>query len=201
MKKLSAVAFMAMLFSIGVFAQESQRSQELVNPVHITAETCYEQLFLDDAGGTLKSSWAFDLSLGFNDYLTKNFYWGLAAGVSVGDVEYDLGELGRFRSTITDIRLPLVVGLSGLNGYLKLDTGPFVDFTVGGTTDYFRPFSDTVTTKLKDMDVKKVALGWAINLRILKWVKISYSFKLSDSIYGDGGDVGFLSIGLAGAIF
>lgn len=201
MKKLLIYVFMTSLATVGLSAQDLQTVQDMnekeeFKKFRMASDYCYEHFFLDDADGALKENWALALTAGVDYYLHENVYWGASIGYAFGIVKYDFGHYTRTWSDCYDIRLPLRVGISCLDGFLKLDTGPFVDFTVEGETTYYRGINDKTTIKLKDMDVNTVSLGWSISLKLCKLIKVGYSFKLSDSFYGEGGDVGFLSVGL-----
>lgn len=202
MKKLLIYVFMTSLATVGLSAQDLQTVQDMnekeeFNKFRYAGDVCYEHFFLDDADGSLKQNWALAVTAGVDYYLREKLYFGASIGYAFGNVDYDSGHYPKIYSSCYDIRLPLRVGISCLDGFLKLDTGPFVDFTVGGEITYYRGINDESTIKLKDMDVNTVSLGWSISLKLCKLIKVGYSFKLSDSFYGEGGDVGFLSVGLA----
>ena len=53
----------------------------------------------------------------------------------------------------------------------------------------------TIKTKLKDMNgVNDIALGWAINFRIARFIKFSIGTTLTDSVFGD--DIGMTTISI-----
>lgn len=163
------------------------------------SEVCYEHLFLEADNG-LKSSWGMGVpQIGVDYHVMDMAYVGASIGASFGNVDYDFGKAGRTYSNIYDLRIPMRAGISLLDRNLKLDTGPFLNFTVGGESTYYTGKTET-TTKFKDMDFSRVSLGWSINLRLFELFKIGYSFMLTDSAYGEGGDAGFLSIGLSLAL-
>jgi hypothetical protein len=110
-------------------------------------------------------------------------------------VRYDYGGYAKAETSIYDVRIPVRTGLSVFDSNIKFETGPFVNFTVGGNTTYTYGGEKTVT-KIKDTDVSRAALGWSINLKLFGLLNVGYSFMLTDSPYGEGGDFGFLSIGI-----
>lgn len=180
-------------------AQNTESNKSKVGKFAIVAETCYEHLFLDANDG-LKSSWGIGAPyIGVDYYMLNNIYLGASAGASYDRIGYDWGEYGRSSSNIYDMRLPLRVGLAFMDRKFKLDTGPFVNLTIAGETTYYNG-SKQFTTKIRDMDVSTVSLGWSISIKLFEVIKLGYSFILTGSPYGEGGDVGFLSIGVSYSI-
>lgn len=180
-------------------AQSVEHGDSNAGLICISSEACYEQIFLDADEG-LKSSWAISAPCIGVDYYTKdNMYLGISLGGSMGSVSYDFGKAGRTYSSIYDMRLPLRVGVAFADRNFKLETGPFVNFTLGGESSYYRGTEET-TTRVSDMDVSRVALGWSISMKLFEIIKVGYSFMLTDSPYGEGGDAGFLTIGLSYSI-
>lgn len=162
--------------------------------VLLVSEVNYEHLCLDESDD-LKSKWGIGLSLGADYYLMDNIYAGASVGYSDAFVRYDYGGYAKAETSIYDVRIPVRAGLSVFDSNIKFETGPFVNFTVGGNTTYTYGGEKTVT-KIKDTDVSRAALGWSINLKLFGLLNVGYSFMLTDSPYGEGGDFGFLSIGI-----
>lgn len=177
-------------------AQSVEHGDSNAQSIYITNGYCYEQIFLDADEG-LESSWGLTGPCFGVDYYPKdNMYLGTSLGFSGGSVSYDFGKAGRIYSTFSDLRLPLRVGVAFADRNLRLDTGPFVNFTVGGELTYYYR-GTKIETKFSDMDISRVALGWSISMKLFRIIKVGYSFMLTDSHYGEGGDAGFLSIGLS----
>ena len=174
---------------------EKDLSGTSAGTICIVSEVNYEQLFLEKSDA-LKSSWAISPILGVDYFVMDNIYAGASIGLSDGTIKYDFGSYGSSTSCIYDIRIPFRAGVSLLGSNFKLETGPFTSFTVAGNTTYIYG-RESSTTKIKEMDVSRVALGWSINLKIFNLLKIGYSFILTNSPYGEAHDIGFLSVGLA----
>lgn len=196
MKKIVAITILGLFTGVILNAQNwlpGSSDATSAGSICLVYEANYEQLFLEESDA-LKSSWGFGLNLGADYYVLDNIYAGTSVGFSDSVIKYDFGSYGNSSSSIYDIRIPIRVGLSFLDSNIKLETGPFANFTVGGSTTYTYSREST-TTKIKDMDVSRAALGWSIKLKLFELLNIGYSFMLTDSPYGDGGDFGFLSIG------
>ena len=199
MKKLIVIIVGSLMACSMLVAQSTKSDVTDANSVLLVSEACYEHLFLKQNEG-LESSWAIAAPcIGFDYYAQNNVYVGASLGASFGTIKYDFAKLGSTYTNIYDMRLPLRAGLSLLNRNLKLETGPFVNFTLGGETSYYIG-KDESTTKFKDMDLDRLSLGWSVSLKMFELLKIGYSFMLTDSPYGEGGEAGFLTIGLSYAI-
>lgn len=197
MKKVFVITIAGLLTSVMLNAQnwfsvspdsDTAGSKCLVGSVN------YEQLFLE-GGDALKSSWGISSNLGMDYFVMDNIYAGASLGFSQRYIKYDFGDYSDTKSSIFDLWIPIRAGVSLLRSNIKLETGPFASFTLGGsTTSTFG--GEMTTTRVKDMDITRAALGWSINIKVFRLLNIGYSFMLTDSPYGDGGDFGFLTIGL-----
>lgn len=197
MKKIFSITIIGLLTSVILNAQNwlpGNSDATSAGSICIVYDMNYEQLFLEESD-VLKSSWGVGLNLGADYFVLDNIYTGTSVGLSDSFIKYDFGSYGDSRSSIYDIRIPIRVGVSFLDSNIKLETGPFANFTVGGSTTY-NYNRESTTIKIKDMDVSRAALGWSIKFKLFGLLNIGYSFMLTDSPYGDGGDFGFLSIGL-----
>lgn len=194
MKRLFAITLAAVFASITINAQNWSEGSS-AGTISFNSEVNYEQMFLESTDD-LKSSWAISPSIGLDYFLIDNIYLGTGLGLSDGTIKYDFGRYGTSTTSIYDIRVPVKAGISLFGANIKMETGPFINFTVGGSTSYYYD-RETTTTKFKDMDMDKTALGWSINLKLFGLVNVGYSFMLTDSPYGESGDYGFLSVGLA----
>ena len=177
-------------------AQSVEHGDSNAQSIYVTSGICYEQIFLDADEG-LESSWGLTGHCFGVDYYPKdNMYLETSLGFSWPSVSYDFGKAGRIYSSFFDLRLPLTVGVAFADRNLRLDTGPFVNFTGGGELTYYNR-GTKIETKVSDMGISRVALGWSISMKLFRIIKVGYSFMLTDSHYGEGGDAGFLSIGLS----
>ena len=197
MKKIFAITIVGLLTSVMLNAQSwlpGSSDYTSAGSRCVVGEANYEQLFLD-GDDALKSSWGLSYSLGMDYFVMDNIYAGASLGFSQRYIKYDFGAYGKSDSSVYDIQIPIRAGVSFLDSNLRLETGPFANFTIGGSTTTTMG-RETTTTKIKDMEVSRAALGWSINIKVFRILNIGYSFMLTDSPYGDGGEFGFLTIGL-----
>ena len=194
MKKMIAIT-VAVLFACIMANAQNWSYGISAGTLRIRSDVNYEQLFLKD-NDALSSSWGIGPSVGADYYILDNIYVGSSIGLSDNTVKYDFGSYGSSTSSIYDIRIPIRAGVSMFGSILDIETGPFVSLTAGGSTNYTYK-RETTTTKIKDMDVSRSALGWSINAKLFGFVNIGYSFMLTESVFGDGGEFGFLSVGLS----
>ena len=92
-------------------------------------------------------------------------------------------------------QIPVYIGLNINHRLLSIDTGPYFEIPFAATTT-LRHLGDEISkTKLKDMNgVNDIALGWAINFRIARFIKFSIGTTLTDSVFGD--DIGMTTISI-----
>lgn len=189
MKKL--VLVLSAILAIAVTSKAQQ-----VGRVEITGDLNYQHLFLKDDADVIKYSGGFLMELGADYLITDLLYAGGSLGFSLGVITSEFAGTESW-SEIYDVRLPLHVGVASPDRKFKFDTGPFIDFSVGGKTEIsYDSFSaDKTVTRLKDMDVKHVSVGWGVSAILFKYLKIGYGIKLTDSAYGEGGHAHLITIG------
>lgn len=189
MKKLFLV--LSAILAVAVMSNAQQ-----IGRVEITGDINYQHLFLEDDADVIKYSGGFLMEWGADYYITDLLYAGGSLGFSLCVITSEFAGTESW-SEVYDVRVPLHVGISSPDRKLKLDTGPFLDFSVGGKTEIsYGSFSaDKSITHLKDMDVKRVSLGWGVSALLFKYLKIGYGIKLTDSAYGEGGNAHLVTIG------
>lgn len=152
----------------------------------------YQHLFLNDE---VDYSGGFFFHLGSDYFITESFYTGFSLGYSYGIVTS--GSSGfRLSVKVHDIRIPLHAGVASSDGRFKFNTGPFIDFSLAGKAEVSYG-GEQSETRLKDMDVKRVSLGWGVNAELFDILKVGYGVKMTDSPYGEGGEVHFITVGFA----
>ena len=187
MKKL-ILGLTAVLSSV-IISHAQQTSK-----VEIIGNVGYQHFFLDDDADAINYSGGFLMEMGADYYIADSFYAGGALGFSLGVVTSEFSGIESW-SDICDIRIPLHAGISSQDRKFKIETGPFLDFSVAGKTEVTSGSfsSDRTVTRLKDMDVDRVSLSWGFNVTVFK-LKIGYCIKLTDSFYGKGGDAHIITI-------
>lgn len=189
MKKL--VLVLSAILAIAVTSKAQQ-----VGRVEITGDLNYQHLFLKDDADVIKYSGGFLMEFGADYLITDLLYAGGSLGFSLGVITSEFAGTESW-SEIYDVRLPLHVGVASPDRKFKFDTGPFIDFSVGGKTEIsYDSFSaDKTVTRLKDMDVNRVSLGWGVSVELFKYLSVGYGIKLTDSAYGEGGHAHLITIG------
>ena len=92
-------------------------------------------------------------------------------------------------------QIPVYIGLNINHRLLSIDTGPYFEIPFAATTTLTHLGDEISKTKLKDMNgVNDIALGWAINFRIARFIKFSIGTTLTDSVFGD--DIGMTTISI-----
>lgn len=191
MKKITLGIF-ALLFSVVISHAQH------VGTIDITGNVNYQHLFMKDNSDAMKYSGGFIMQLGADYMISDTFYTGAALGFALSVITSEIVGIDSW-TEIYDLRLPLHVGVSSKDRKFTLDTGPFIDFSVGGKTEinYHDSSSEKSTTRLRDIDVNRVALGWNVNAKVFENFKLGYGVILTDSAYGKGGDTHFISLGWA----
>lgn len=189
MKKLVLV-----LSAILAIAATSNAQQ--VGRVEITGDLNYQHLFLKDDADVIKYSGGILMEFGADYLITDLLYAGGSLGFSLCVITSEFAGTESW-SEIYDVRLPLHVGVASPDRKFKFDTGPFIDFSVGGKTEisYGSFSSDKSITRLRDMDVNRVSLGWGVSAILFKYLSVGYGIKLTDSAYGEGGHAHLITIG------
>lgn len=189
MKKIILWIFAILASSVASYAQHK-------GSVEVTGDLNYQHFFLKDDADVIKYSGGFVMQFGADYHITDSFYAGTSLGFSLGVVTSEYSGMESW-SEVYDIRLPLHAGIASTDGKFKLDTGPFIDFSIGGKTEikYDSFSSDKTVTRLKDMDVNRVSLGWGVSVKLFKYLKVGYGIKLTDSAYGEGGHAHVITIG------
>lgn len=155
----------------------------------------YQHFFLKDDADMIKYSGGALIELGADYYVTESIYVGGSLAYSLAVITSEFSEISSW-SEIHDLRIPLRVGMASSDSKFKLDTGPFIDFTIAGKTEItYGSMSDRDVTKLKDMNVKRVSFGWGVDLLVFDFLSIGYGIKITDSAYGEGGDTHMIRVG------
>ena len=189
MKKLVLVLSAILAITVTSHAQQSGH-------IEMTGDINYQHLFLNDDADVIKYSGGYLMELGADYHFTDLLYAGGSLGFSLGIISSEYAGIESW-SEIYDVRVPLHVGVSSSDRKFKFDTGPFIDFSVGGKTELsYDSFSaEKSITRLQDTDVNRVSLGWGFNILLFKHLKVSYGIKLTDSAYGKGGETHLITIG------
>ena len=167
-----------------------------VGTVEMTGDINYQHLFLKDDADVIKYSGGCLVELGADYHITDLLYAGGSLGFSLSVITSEYAGIESM-SDMYDVRVPLHAGVSSPDRKFKFDTGPFLDFSVAGKTEisYDSFSSEKNITRLKDMDVNRVSLGWGVSVVLFKYLKIGYGIKLTDSVYGKGGQAHLITIG------
>lgn len=151
----------------------------------------YQHLFLE---GEADYTGGFMLCIGGDYFITESFYANISLGYVFNIITSEESDF-KVSTEIHDLRLPICAGIASNDSKFKFQTGPFVDFSVAGNNK-FKYGSEESVTKLKDMDVKRFAFGWGVNVKLFNFLNLGYAVKLTDNIFGEGGDVHQITIGI-----
>ena len=187
MKRLVSILIALLAFSAISQAQRTGTSE-------VVGSLNYQHLFMDDSDA-IDYSGGFLLQFGSDYFITESFYAGVSLGYSFSVITSEFSDI-KSTAEIHDLRLPIRAGLASADSKFKFDTGPFLDFSIAGKSE-LRYGSDKSETRLKDMDVKRVSLGWGVNLKLFNFLTIGYGVKLTDSPFGEGGDTHLLTVGIS----
>lgn len=187
MKRLLMIFTAVVAFASVSSAQQRAGTSEGVGGFH------YQHLFLDDSD-MIDYSGGFVIDFGSDHFITETVYAGFSLGYSYSIITSDFSGISS-SAEVHDLRLPIRAGLASADSKFKFDTGPFLDFSIAGKSEVSYG-SEKSVTRLKDMDVKRVSLGWGVNMRLFGFLTVGYGVKLTDSPFGEGGDMHILTVGI-----
>ena len=169
-----------------------QKNQSAKNDYDLSvahAAVTYDLLFADvDKKFSMTATFSNDFH--FHRYL----YAGGGLGFSVVKVGT---EIQGYESSVMsyNLEVPLYFGVSLCNGWLNLDTGPYMSIAVAGNQTISYEGEELSNTKFKDIEnLERVSFGWEFNIHFCKSFTIGLNATFNDGSFGD--NVTSMSFGL-----
>lgn len=141
----------------------------------------YDQMFMD-------ADSKFSMTFGFdnNILLNKYFYVGTGIALAIPSIEMDV--LGTtYKTQSYNLEIPLKVGVRLCDGWLNLDTGPYMNIAVAGSQTVLSSKGEELDkVRFSDMDdLKRFSIGWEFNIHFCKFITVGINASLSKGSLDD----------------